>query len=374
MSQDETIKPKILFIGPFPPPIHGGSLMNSFVAKSTKLNSQFAIRTINTAPPQPLEDAGRFSIGKLFGTIALLARISVALMRFRPRVVYLTPAPTGFAFYRDLAVVLLVRAASLRRVLHIHGQGFAPNTSMPRWRRTLVRLMFNGSSVILLSPRLAQEYSSFIAKDLIYIVRNGIPDPFPNGVNISERAVPPRVLFIGNLIESKGPIVLLQALAELKREGQIFGADVVGAWYPPLTQSVFIKRLQDLKLMDIVKLHGPVYGEKKYKLLSDASIFAFPTFYPNEAFPLVILEAMAAGLAVISTRHGGIPDMIIDGETGLLVPPRKIAPLVSALRSAITDPILRIRLGQAARAAFERQYNLVRFEMDLTTVFSRCIA
>jgi glycosyltransferase involved in cell wall biosynthesis len=101
-------------------------------------------------------------------------------------------------------------------------------------------------------------------------------------------------------------------------------------------------------------------------MLRDADIFAFPTFYPNEAFPLVLLEAMAAGLPVISTTVGGIPDMVIDGETGLLVPPGEVSSLASALRRLVTDSGLRIRMGQAGRGRFMRHYTLEQYEANLS--------
>ena len=91
----------------------------------------------------------------------------------------------------------------------------------------------------------------------------------------------------------------------------------------------------------------------------------------SEGFPLAVLEAMMAGRAVVASRVGGIPEMIVDGETGLLVPPKDAGALASALAWLIASPSLRDRLGKAARSRamqeFHRPIMLDRLESYLTS-------
>jgi glycosyltransferase involved in cell wall biosynthesis len=95
----------------------------------------------------------------------------------------------------------------------------------------------------------------------------------------------------------------------------------------------------------------------------NASIFVFPTL--NEAFGLALLEAMAASLPIVASSEGGIPDIIEDGQTGLLVPTGRVEPLAAAISTLIRDPAMRTRLGSAARARYEEKYTIDVFEANI---------
>ena len=77
-----------------------------------------------------------------------------------------------------------------------------------------------------------------------------------------------------------------------------------------------------------------------------------------------VLEAMAAGLPVVASAVGGVPELVREGETGMLVPPRDSAALAEALRRLVDDPALRDRLGEAGRRRVEREFSLARFERE----------
>lgn len=360
-------KPNILFIGQLPPPVHGSAVMNEAIVKSERLTSRFDFEVIDLAPKQEITGIGHFSFSKLSHAVGLLVKIVHAVLRRPPDLVYLTPAPAGFALYRDMLILLLLRALRLRRLTHLHTRLFSVEPTIPRWRRTFYRTMFAGATAIAISPLLSRTLRDLLPDERIHVVANGIIDPFPTGV-MRSLDDSPRVLFLSNFVESKGPLVLLEALAILRREGVAFRADFVGDYFLPLSEEELSARVTNLGLGAVVTLHGPLHGKSKEAMFRAADIFAFPTFYPNEAFPLVLLEAMAASLPVISTTVGGIPDMVIDGETGLLISPDDVSLLASALRRLITDSALRIRMGQAGRERFIRNYTLEQYEANLSAV------
>ena len=97
---------------------------------------------------------------------------------------------------------------------------------------------------------------------------------------------------------------------------------------------------------------GVVQGEDKARALAQADIFALPTKYALEGQPLAILEAMAEGLPVVATPRAAIPDMVVDGVTGFLVPEGDIHALAFALGRLAEDADLRTRLGRAGRERF----------------------
>ena len=105
--------------------------------------------------------------------------------------------------------------------------------------------------------------------------------------------------------------------------------------------------------------------DKVPEKLRDADIFAFPTYYYNECFPLVLLEAMEKGVACISTVEGGIRDIIDDGVTGYVVPQQDVLALADAIEKLILNPELCKQMGKKGRKKFEQQFTEEQFERKM---------
>ena len=168
---------------------------------------------------------------------------------------------------------------------------------------------------------------------------------------------------------NKGPLLLLEALSDLKKEGCNFSVEFAGAWRLPLSAEAFQQEVRRFDLVNEVSCHGAVFGADKVSLLENADLFVFPSF--QEAFPLVLVEAMSAGLPVISTAQGGIPDLVLDGETGLLVPPRDKQALITALRDLLADQELRTAMGRRGRRRFEENYEIKVYKDNLPHLLTR---
>lgn len=96
----------------------------------------------------------------------------------------------------------------------------------------------------------------------------------------------------------------------------------------------------------------------------------FPTFYHNECFPLVLLEAMEHGVACISTTEGGIPGIIDNGKTGFLVPKPDAAVLADKILLLLNDSVLRSNMGKVGREKFEKEFTLEVFEKRMVEILS----
>ena len=118
---------------------------------------------------------------------------------------------------------------------------------------------------------------------------------------------------------------------------------------------------------------GRRYGSEKDVFWKDADIFVFPTYYHNECFPLVILEAMEQGLPVISTNEGGIPDIIDNGNSGYTVEKNNPMALASAIELLIKDPELCISMGKAGRKLFEEKFTEEVFEKRMKECLEKAI-
>src|SRR5881396_1464972 len=161
----------------------------------------------------------------------------------------------------------------------------------------------------------------------------------------------PRIISIGRLVAFKGFEYLIDACAELARRGLNFTCEIIGDG--PLRADLQA-RIKKLNLSDRVHLLGSLSQGAVLEKLWAADIFALASVTDaqgaSDVFPTVIIEAMAAARPVVSTQLAGIPESVIPGETGLLVPPGDTMALAEALSRLIEEPKLRLQYGRAARA------------------------
>ncbi len=171
----------------------------------------------------------------------------------------------------------------------------------------------------------------------------------------------PRLLSIGRLVTFKGFEYLIDACAELERRGLNFTCEIIGDG--PLRGDLEA-RIRKLNLSDRVHLLGSLSQGAVLEKLGSADIFALAsvtdTQGASDVFPTVIIEAMAAARPVVSTRLAGIPESVVDGETGILVPPENTTALAEALSRLIQDAKLRLRFGRAGRARIEQHFRIER--------------
>ena len=113
-------------------------------------------------------------------------------------------------------------------------------------------------------------------------------------------------------------------------------------------------------------------GAEKEDSLLKADLFIFPTFYHNECFPLVLLEAMQYGLPIVTTDEGGIPDIVKDGENGLICEKNNPDSLANCIEMLLKDNTLREEYGRKGRDLFEKKYSLYTFECRMTEILGSC--
>lgn len=175
-------------------------------------------------------------------------------------------------------------------------------------------------------------------------------------------------LFLGNLIPSKGVPILLEACRILREKGLSFHCHIAGAPTGEMSLEQARHMMQERSLTSCVTLYGGVYGNNKEELFKQCHVFVFPTQYPNECFPLVLLEAMQHSLPTIATPVGAIPDIVEDGVTGLIVPEQDAKALAEAMQSFIEHPERIRSMGEAALDRFLRNYTKSFFEKRLTII------
>lgn len=185
-----------------------------------------------------------------------------------------------------------------------------------------------------------------------------------------ERKGPTQILAVGRLVRKKGLHILVEACGELKRRGRDFVLIVAGDG-PERGRLTALAAQQGLD--EQVLFTGQVTQEQLLPVYGAADILALPCLIEEggdrDGLPNVILEALACGLAVVSTPISGIPEVVEDGVTGLLAPPEDVGALADALERLLTDPDLRRRLGDAGRERVRRSFDIR--ESPLAALFAR---
>jgi colanic acid/amylovoran biosynthesis glycosyltransferase len=168
-------------------------------------------------------------------------------------------------------------------------------------------------------------------------------------------AHPLRILTVGRLVPQKGHAILLDALALLRREGLEIAAELIG---DGPHRGALERRARELGLAGVVTFAGALGQDAVRARFERADVFCLPSF--AEGVPVVLMEAMALELPVVTTRVMGIPELVDDGKSGLLVPPGRADAVADALRRLARDPAERRRLGAAGRRTVQERFDCTR--------------
>ncbi|SDW69704.1 Glycosyltransferase involved in cell wall bisynthesis [Flavobacterium degerlachei] len=362
--------PRILFLLHLPPPVHGSSMVGKWIKESSVINNTFACRYINLLASKKVSESGKITILKLWGMLTVCILLFKQLIKQKPELCYLALTTTGAALYRDLLLVSILKLFGVKRVYHLHNKGIAKAANKPlnKW---VYRFVFKNASVILLSEYLYKDIKEFVPRNRVEICPNGIPD-VDFSLLIKKRGKP-IVLFLSNLIESKGVFVLLKAMRILKEKNIEFNGVFVGG-EGDIDAQQFKEKLEEFNLQNQVSYLGRKFGKEKEEIFKSADIFAFPTYYSNECFPLVLIEAMQHKLAIVATNEGGIMSMIDDGESGFLIKQKNIQMLANKLQILIEQPEIRLKMGENANFKYKNEFTLANFEANLVSILNKTIS
>ena len=157
--------------------------------------------------------------------------------------------------------------------------------------------------------------------------------------------------------------------AELHKRGLDFEVWLMGEFESDGLRDRFLAAARDAGIADRVIHLGIRTGDAKFQTYADADIFCFPSHFDSETFGVVLLEAMEFSLPVVTTRWRGIPSVVAEDETALLVPIKDGVALADALQRLLEDPALRDKLGEAGRARFLERYEEKRFLRAMEQAF-----
>lgn len=268
------------------------------------------------------------------------------------------------SYYRKSLFIKAAKRAGRKIVIHQHGgdfETFYEKEQNDRGRARIRQVLSMGDVFLVLSPKLIQFFKGILEPSKVILFPNAVPVPD----SIEKEYGKQRILFLGRLCKEKGLRELFSVLPQLHGQFPQMHVLLGGIWEDE-------ELLEEAaKMKEYVTDLGWLQGEAKKNYLRTSDLFVFPTYFEGQ--PVSVLEAMAYQCGIVATRVGGIPQMIEQEQTGLLIEPKDPEGLKSALQKLLSDPELCERLGKNARAKVQKEFSIEKSLQELIKIYQQLV-
>ncbi len=364
-SNQVSKKLKLLFIGAFPPSnkkIFGGNVTDCKILLDAGLANHFDLilldSTQRTVPPPPVWRRLMYALPRIWNFVYLTKKN-------RPDAILIF-ASTGLSFIEKSFLAILGRIFKSCVMFFPRGGRLMDECRQSNFYRCFVRLMMRFPNILLCQGEVwrnffVNELELGIEKCAILTNWTATADLLEIG---SRRCYDTnnkiKILFLGSLNRSKGVFELIDAFSQLISLFPYLELVIAGEGKDSDEALIYVK---EKGLNKNVFFTGWIEGERKLYVLSDSDIFCLPSHV--EGLPNSMIEAMAVGLPVIITPVGSVPDVITDGENGLLTPLYDSVSLAHRIELLVVDQALRMALGRAAHETARTKFNPVKAVQQL---------
>jgi glycosyltransferase involved in cell wall biosynthesis len=361
---------RILLFGYLPPPIFGPSVAYESLLESP-FSDHFDVSFIDLSVVDSVKELESFRVTKLAKLLQFASLELWFLLTRRPVLCCYPISYNRNAFLKDAFILAFARAFRIPIVLWAHGVGlqkFRSELNGPL-RRLFERMVRKSAGVVVPAECLRGEFEDLIHGNRIHVVTIGIQScALP-------RAAPDdaaqTVLYLGTLLRAKGIFDLLEALPAIRASCPLARLVVAGDWFKDTEQAEARRYLSTHELDSVVEFVGPVHGRSKWQLLASVDVFVFPPHSEEEAFGIVLLEAMQAGLPIVTTVGGARDEIVTDGVHGFLAHERNPPDLAKQVVRLLTDPELRERMARANRQRFDLAFTSKAYGLRMIEVLER---
>lgn len=363
-------KPVVLLLGKIPPPYYGPSIATEIILRS-KLKYEFNLRHFDTRINADIKSIGKFSLLKIWRVLLIYLSYVRVINCLSPSLVVIPVSQTKIGFFKDSMFYWFASRKKSKVLFYLRGSSLTSQllSSCFIFRLYCKKILLEANGIIVLGEKIKDTFEGFIESNKIFIVPNGANYAFSNRIIRRHNFV--NILFLSNLQPQKGIIEFIQALKVLKINDFEFSAFIYGSWRDDKTKIACKKLTNDNKLP--IVFNEPVYGNDKILAFSEADIFVFPPNSP-EGHPWVIIEAMAAGLPIISTDQGAITESVIDGVNGFIVKPNCPEEIADRIKYLIENPKERLRMGRESRRLYEENFTEDKMVERLAGVFNKVLS
>ncbi len=344
-------KPRLLVVGPSEAGVRGGiTTVITNMRQSAALAEQFEVDVFASCTN------GALPVRLAYTAFAYL-KFLLCVRNYD--VFHLHVASYGSTF-RKMLYVKAIRAAKKKVVFHLHsGKYIIFYNGLPaKKQEKMVRFLQGADAVIALSDGWRTQYESLFGLQNCITIHNGVDTAHFAKASADPATVATKFLFLGRLSEAKGIYDLLDALAIVKRRGVRLHCVLAGDGDVEQVQAIIAR----VGLEEYVTLAGWINDQQKLERLKAAGSLLLPSH--GEALPMAILEAMAAGKAIVSTTVGAIPSLVAS-ENGLLVQPKDVDALADAMVHCATQPDF-LRMAQRSNMdKIARLYSQKQMDEDI---------
>jgi glycosyltransferase involved in cell wall biosynthesis len=337
----------LLIVGPLPPPIGGVETFTQAILESKEF-APFEIAHCDTTKRRAKSTQGQFDPLNFAWAFVHFARLLRDAGRFRPDVVYIPVAGTLSGVLRDLALGAIARRTGALVIGHQHDGEIHDVLARGGFVARLVRAgLRQFDSMLVLGEPWREMFAAYgLACPIAVCPSTARLEVFERGASFArvQRSEPPvRALFVGQVGRRKGVHDLVHALKRLRDDGVAIELTVVGPSEHGGQLEAMRTLCAELGIDRVVRFTGALTGEALYEQFRTHDVFTLPSY--TEGIPVVLFEAGAFELPVVTTPVGAITALVRDGENGFMVPPGDVGALAASLRRLALDAGLRARLG-----------------------------
>lgn len=374
---------KVLMVGLFPPPYSSGERILNMNIKGI-LEEKYEVDVINlsvdTLSPKT------FGVAKIRYYFKTSIRFNKALKELKAKcattkyhALYIVTSSSSSGHLKDYFILKHASPVTDNVFAFIQNGNYDTIFDKTWHKNKTAKFLTMIDKMVFLSKGLQSKVTKHIPIEKTTIIRNSID----KAVVFSDKEIqtkidnytgkPVRLLYLSNMNPTKGYMDLGNALRILKAENVKFDfkADFIGEWLSEEQRSNFEQFVKEHNLSDHVTIHGKVNDRKKLKeFLRESSIFILPTYFPKEAQPVSIIEALNAGTPVISTYHASIPEYVEDGYNGYLVDKKSPESVATAIKKLSESPEHWKTIAQGARDSYMKDLSNEAYKNNILTLFA----
>ena len=349
--------PSILLYAPLPPPMHGSAYAAQLLAES-ELASRFQVIVLNTNYVTQLNELGRVSFKKISLFVKnIFKAVNICRNNSIDFIIFVPSFNTRNILRDSLFIFVIFSFTRTKLIAWVHSNDVFDAFKDNRFIEYLLHATYKKvSHMVLAGGALYNNFSTFVPSDKVTVIHNGIPSPQKRSAQNSHNQSTIKVLYLSNMIESKGWKDLFIVAERICAVHQNVEFSFYGGIPSHAMENEINKLFKESLFSSKILYKGSADKTLKNETLQISDIFVLPTYYKTEAFPLVILEAMSYGIPVISTHIGAISEAVLDGQGGMLIEPRNLDQLFSSLDILIRNKEIRKRMGVFSKNYFDKYF------------------
>lgn len=345
---------RLLLVGPNSNPITGQSVAFGYL--------------VSQGYPVIFNSGGNSLLGKLLHFIKYGIFLPLKCVIYRPQAIYLTISRSKVGFFRDLYLFAIARLLKTKVVVHLHGSDFQSFVESSKRLRSIINWGYQAvTKAIVLSEGMRTQFVDF-PHIATYVVNNcsSLNEALfsKNHLNGSFK-----ILYLSNLMKTKGVLELVQAVKELNNDGRNIKLHLAGKFLSDNEMDYTELETKLRPYLDSnIEYIGLVTGAQKTEALEWCNCVALPSYYATEAQPLALIEAMAAGRYVITSNAGYIAEFVEHLSNGFVVSEVTVPNIIGALNHVISEPLELERVSRVNADKAKKEFTIERYIAQILKV------